>query len=231
MQRGEQVDVLDEAVIQPLLGGQPLGDQPRIARHAFEVVASFRIAGMGQVHCRLQRGQQGVNVGALVVDDQAGQVAEHVQLAQQRAVEYPDLPRVEEDKAEEVAVDAHRQGVTGAVTGLQQGLHMHLVAVLQHAEIVDHTRCLAVGHRLEPGRVLELGMVIGQGVVLVLHRDEGLYPVAAVVIQSHGQTLYLGVLVLQCFQQVAQLGLKRPLFLQVMQMGHGRSLDGSINIV
>ena len=175
---------------------------------------------MGQGHGRFERGQQGAHTGALVVDHQAGQVAEYIQLAQQHALKQVGRATVEKHEAEKVAIYAHRQGVTGAVAGIQQGFDVKFLAVLQHAEVVDDARRLAGGDALQPSGFVQASVIQRQGVGLILHGDKGFHPVTAVVVEGHSQALYFRVFVLQGLQQVTELELQRALLLQVMQVRH-----------
>ena len=98
VQGGELEDALDGGVIQRrgTGRGEVLGDQARVAGHAIDVPAGFRVAEVHHVVGRLDRSGENPHREHFRGDDGRDQVGIHVERAQRRLGQRAGTARVEE---------------------------------------------------------------------------------------------------------------------------------------
>lgn len=175
-------------VTQGVMGRHLPGDEPRIGRHAVQVIGGLLVPVAAELPHRGQGPVQGLDGEELHRDDGRQDLGIGRQLTANSAIEVTGLFGIAKQKAEQATVEQQRLGIARRVTGRQ-----HFSAVLgggaqQGIQGVEHPGPLVLGqvaqgrHLAQPDLVLQQRRApvraVGKGLELVRLRvvDGDRYP-------------------------------------------------------
>ena len=153
MQRSELKNALDRRIVERGSAGrrEVLGYQARVAGHAIDVAARFRVAEVHHVMSRLDCRRKNSHCEHFCGNGGGDQVGIHIKRAQHGFSQCARAARIEEDESPERAVEIHGHGIAPAVSLLRDDPGVQVSPLTEKFEVIHHARAAGPKNLREGG--------------------------------------------------------------------------------